>query len=301
MKALGILALLVVGACFGAPVQTHVQESRPAGRPSVPPSGQNEEWVASNLRCVAQLRAALEQRELTVEDLRKATDGDVRDDRLIGFGARRVFLAVGAWYTTAWIHILAAAPDEHGRSRIAELRIDQIGTPEVWPTLAPRLRAAWGREAREIERGLRVERKDEELLGELRAQVQRELGTPPPLDVPAGLLPAFELLSSPMEDLVLGRMYGEDGAPPPGREEMAALVAAGRFDLVRAVLRGMNPEGRAWAAHALLTHQRSGATLDVADVAAIEKLRALPLQLTCSRGCDVFSAPFTEALEKIDE
>jgi hypothetical protein len=66
--------------------------------------------------------------------------------------------------------------------------------------------------------------------------------------------------------------------PPPGRQETAALVAAGRFDLLRAVLRGLNPEGRAWAAHALLEHQKAGTKLDPADAAAIEKLRALPLK-----------------------
>jgi hypothetical protein len=43
-------------------------------------------------------------------------------------------------------------------------------------------------------------------------------------------------------------MYGEDGAPPPGRLEIEELVRARRLDLVRAALRGLNPEGRAWAA-----------------------------------------------------
>jgi hypothetical protein len=264
--------------------------------------GLNEEWVAADGKRIEQLQNALDRPVLTVEALRELVgSSDVRDDRLIGFGARRVFLAVSAGYTTTWIHILAAERDEHGRSRIAAIRLEQIGPPEPWAELRPRLRALWRRKVTEVERGFSVERIDDVLVRELRDRAAQALGRVEP-SAPAGeLAGAFDRLTSPFTDLVLGFMYGEDGAPPPGRLEIEELVKAQRLDLVRAALRGMNPEGRAWAAPCPPRAQESGGVLDASDESAIETLRKLPLQLTCSRGCMVWFENFDAALATLRE
>jgi hypothetical protein len=223
----------------------------------------NEDWLARDFARVGQIVAALHEKELTVDGLTKHIAGcDIREDREIDFGARRLVIAAYGGYTTAWLHVLAVAPGDDEESAVVELR-------------------------------------DEALARTLRAMVGNELGALERPDVPDELRAAFERLTSPFEDLVLGRYHGSDGGPPPGRPEVDALVASGRLDLVRAVLRGMNPEGRAWAAWALLERANRGAELDPADRTAIEKLRKLPIELVTCQGCTMATARFDDALRKI--
>ena len=259
----------------------------------------NEDWLRSDEKRIAQVRDALGRAELTVELLREiAGSSDVREDRAIGFGARRVRLSLYGGYTTIWVVILAEEPDEAGRSRVAALAFEQRGSPETWAAVAPRLREAWkGFPATgalgEHDGWLAYERRDADRIAELRARTEAALGTVPATEVPSELAPAFELLTSPYEQLVIGRNCSYTGAPPPGAVEIRAIVAAGRFDLVRLVLRGPNPEGRVWAAHALLER----GALDDADRRAIETLRALPLEIECCDGCEFEHASFDAALK----
>jgi hypothetical protein len=70
--------------------------------------------------------------------------------------------------------------------------------------------------------------------------------------VPPELKTAFTTLTSPWSDLTVGRGCGIVGTPPRGSAEIALLVEAQRFDLVRAVMRSANPEGRVYAASEIL-------------------------------------------------
>ena len=117
-----------------------------------------------------------------------------------------------------------------------------------------------------------------------RLRVRRERD----LDVDAALegeLDARRLLP----DVHLGRARA--------REARHALVAAGRFDLLRCVLRGPNAEARAYAAHALLERQLANAD----DSAAIETLARLPLPLTTCAGCEVYETDWEKALARLRE
>jgi len=66
---------------------------------------------------------------------------------------------------------------------------------------------------------------------------------------------------------------------------------------VRAALRGFNPEGRVYAAHALLEREE----IDPRDEAAISELRALSIDITICHGCLVTKTSFTRALDVLDE
>lgn len=261
----------------------------------------NPKWIAGDLERIDQLRAALAEPELDVAGLRKRLGScDVREDRLIGFGARRLMIAVYGGYTTSWLHVLAAAPDERGLSRIAEMRCDQTGSAEHWTEASALLRPRWSASVRDIEHGFRVEFNNPSISRAVRAAAERALGAIDEVKVPEELKAAFETLSSPLVDLVLGNQIGDDGAPPPGRLEVLALVEAGRFDLIRAALRGMNPEGRAWAVWALLERAKHGPVLEPLDEKAIARLRDLPLELVVSEGCTILGLRLDEALKHID-
>ncbi len=256
------------------------------------------EWLARDLRRIEEVRQVLGAAELTVEGLQRALGSpDVREDRDIGFGARRVCLAAYGGYTTVWLRVLAEAPADGGESRVAWLAVTQSGYVDSWGLVAAELRAAWARPVREEAQALAFERVEPERARALSKRTEEALGGSVAVDVPAEHARAFALLTSPCDDVIVGKAYSIDGGPPPGAEEIRALVEAGRLDLVRAVLRGLNPEGRAYAAHALL----AGGELEPRDEAAIDRLRALPVELTVCRGCLVTHVRLDGALAVLDE
>lgn len=255
-------------------------------------------WLARDLERIEQLRGALGASELTVEDIQRDLESpDVREDRDIGFGARRVCLAAYGGYTTVWVRILAEARIGEGESRVARLTVTQSGFADSWKLVAARLRAAWARPVRDDARSIEFEHEDSPLILALAKQTEAALGGREEVEVAVEHARAFELLTAPCEDVIVGQSYSIDGGPPPGAVEIRGMVDAGRFDLVRAVLRGFNPEGRAYAAHALLARGE----LDPADEAAIAKLRALPVELTISHGCLVSRVGFDRAIATLDE
>jgi hypothetical protein len=103
------------------------------------------------------------------------------------------------------------------------------------------------------------------------------------------------VLTSPLDDVVIGKHYGDGGGPPPGRREIEALSRAPDHELVRAVLRGLNPEGRLYAAWVL--RQRTDTHMLPVDENAIRTLLALPQLVHTSEGCEQFWRSPKDALE----
>jgi hypothetical protein len=91
-------------------------------------------------------------------------------------------------------------------------------------------------------------------------------------DTPAIVADAFWLLSSPAFENRLGEMCG---FAPSGLRAARSIASSRRFDLLRAALRGLNPEGRYYAALAL----RDLGEASVADEAAISRLPGLTSEL----------------------
>ena len=123
----------------------------------------------------------------------------------------------------------------------------------------------------------------------------RELGEARQESPPAEFEQAYRTLLDPLAELCVGTSVGDHGDPPPGRAESQALVAAGRFDLLRGVLRGPNAEARVYAAHALL--ERGAAHED--DVATIEVLSRLSLRVMTCGGCLVGEGDWEHALAQL--
>ena len=72
------------------------------------------------------------------------------------------------------------------------------------------------------------------------------------------------------------------------------MRSARRFDLLRNVLRGPNPEARVYALKAL---RETGAS--TSDRAAIEAVSALPLKIRACSGCDYSHGTIVEALKEL--
>lgn len=292
-----VRAWLLIGLGL-APLPTRTESVQ------APSSDARADWIESDLARVDQVLRALDAEDLDVATLTATLRGaDVREDRPIGFGARRLVLAVYGGYTTTWVHVLAAVAErEGGPSRIAACRFDQLASVELPKEARERLAERWGKRAVALERGFRAERRDADAGKRLRANVEKALGACVVPDAPERLRAAFERLTSPFEDHVLGRACGDGGDAPIARAEVDALLAADRVDLLRAALRGMNPEGRAWAAWALRKRSKtSGVALDASDRAAIETLRATKTEYEACSGCERERLGLDEALRRVDE
>jgi hypothetical protein len=97
-------------------------------------------------------------------------------------------------------------------------------------------------------------------------------GAEPAADTPAIVADAFWVLSSPAFENRLGEMCG---FVPFGLRAARTIAKSRRFDLLRAALRGLNPEGRYYAALAL----RDIGEATAADEAAIARLPGLASEL----------------------
>jgi len=129
----------------------------------------------------------------------------------------------------------------------------------------------------------------------VRATFDRRLGSLAPVQVPPDLAAAYAQLMSPQEELAVGTNCGEGGEPPAGAKEAQALRSARRFDLLRNVLRGPNPEARVYALKAL---EQTGTS--TGDRAAIEAVSTLPLKITTCTGCIYFHGTINEALKQLE-
>ena len=74
---------------------------------------------------------------------------------------------------------------------------------------------------------------------------------------------------------------------------ITALIEKERWDLIRNVLRGPNPEARIYAAEALL---RPNAPITAADRETIARIRSLPILISICRGCEVTEAQAADLL-----
>jgi hypothetical protein len=163
---------------------------------------------------------------------------------------------------------------------VGEMRLRCFSSGD-WPLVAPFDLDAFGA-AKPTANGLLYVFRDAALLAKARVDRVGDLGPLAPVVIPPELADAYDTLTSPLSPLDLGEACGEVGRPGRGHTETEALVQAGRFDLLRNVARSLNPEGRVFAARALLQHAQP---LLAEDVALLEKIRATTRQLRACQGC----------------
>lgn len=251
-----------------------------------------ERLLAADREQAARLGELLDARPPTLEELLSGLPAEPyqRESRELGFGAQRVTLDLRSGLTHTRLAVLVV-PGLAGRE-LARIRVDQAPhRPAEWERIEPDLEWAWeGSTALAIERrldehsgrpSLRVEHAEPALEAALQRVLQDELGPAPAPELPSELADAHRTMTDALAELPVGTTCGFIGSPTPGFLATELLVAAGRFDLLRSILRGPNPEARVFAAHALSEH----GTLDAADAAVIAKLAALGLKLQSCQGC----------------
>jgi hypothetical protein len=256
-----------------------------------------EDWVGLDIGAARRVVGALSETKLP-KFLEKLGSASTEEDRDIGFGARRLRLAVYGGYTTTWITVVSFD------GGVGPLEIDcHEGDTEVWAALRDRIKAEYkGQEPEMGDRGLRLRvgaRADPE---GFRKERNKVLGPPLAIDPHPSLEKAYLLLWSPTSDLVYGWMHGEGGDPPEGRDAVERILAHEQGEsLLDDILRGPNPEGRLYAAEALLRLEKKGRRLGEQVRKDIEWVRKSDVKVHVARGCEVSweaaAIPLKEMLE----
>ena len=257
-------------------------EIRPSAEPEDPgalPTGVNEDEVRDACRVLWLMRQALPPEgaeEQFVGRLRalQAVLGNVQKARMgwrmtdtyghggdLGFGIRRTSVDLMTPAGVACSFDFASH-----RERLLDVRIECSAARGI----APAARAALGPAFQPIPACAhcssfwRINYRWLDAWAAPRDAMSAALGRVPETPPPGTLSTAFERLTSPLERLIVWK-----GSEGHGYEDMEALVQAKRYDLLRQVLRGPNPEGRAYAALAL----RYAGALDASDRRTVDALR----------------------------
>ncbi|MCK6462054.1 MAG: hypothetical protein L6Q95_19400, partial [Planctomycetes bacterium] len=110
----------------------------------------DEEWVASDVAAARRVAGALSETKLPTF-LEKLGSASTEEDRDIGFGARRLRLAVYGGYTTTWVTVVS------WDGGVGPLEVSCHEEAEVWAGIRDRIKAEYkGHEPEVGDTGLRV-------------------------------------------------------------------------------------------------------------------------------------------------
>lgn len=116
--------------------------------------------------------------------------------------------------------------------------------------------------------------------------IDNYLGEKIPVKLDSSLVESYSLLMDPYSTYNYGEYCQPRGIKPSGRIAIEELINAKRFDLIKNVLRGYNPEGRAYAIEALVKyHSKNKTNLDEGDKQVIQKLIKSYLYVNTCKGC----------------
>jgi hypothetical protein len=220
------------------------------------------------------------------------------EDRDIGFGARRLRVALYGGYTTTFVTVVAWG------GKVGPLHVDcHEGDRENWMVLRHRIPTEYeGKGAVLGETGLTVVQGPRAGPDGFREERSRVLGPPLGVDPHPDLAEAYLALWSPLTAVVYGWSAGDGGDEPEGRKAIEKILAheSGR-PLLLDLLRGPNPESRLYAAEALLRRKAAGGSLSGGEGTAIEWIVKSDVPLRVARGCEMSWEPAAKPLAEMLE
>ena len=251
----------------------------------------NSEWIQKDIAIMNYLRKnlppQLPKALLLVSILNEGSKTDPRD---IGFGNERYNFTHGGGYVSCSIAVLAH------KDIIAAVRVDCI---DEHPAVQKIMMEVWGDNGIKKSYGLRYEFVCDDILKRMQDTVNNELGIFEPGKTPEEFKNEYSILIDPFTQYRFGHSCSYSGRPPKGRVAIRKLMDGQQIDLIRRSLRSLNPEGRVYAAEALIKLRRSGYSIVENDMEAIKKIRDSELFLSTCYGCKVYKEKARDILPSL--
>ena len=202
---------------------------------------------------------------------------DIRENREIGFGAKRVYLQNRGYWVTAI----------EFENRIVALNVRCPGSGPDAPAEVAIRNAIANAGLPNTEKNLcYYEFEDAARLNQLQSAINQQLGKIDEVTATSEIVKAHQRLTSPFSLLTVGTVCGYDATKPEGLVITESLVKAKQVDLLRSGLRSINPEGRVYAALGLLMlAEKNKNLLSTSDLETIEKIRSLTVVIESCSGC----------------
>ena len=251
------------------------------------------DWLAKDYRSIELISVLESPLPLTTQRIRDilGVESDHDEDDL-GFGASTFNITKGHGYTALYVEGFVF------RGTIGFYKLGIRASNESWPRIRERIIDLWkqnhGPDFHESETGLVHVETNDSVFRSYKSAVSAELGEMKRADVPDELNKAFDYLTSPIGSRAIGDSDGEIA--------IDALVQAKRFDLIDNVLRGFNPNGRVYAALALLKlSKKNELVLSPDTINTIAKVSNLDIPIWTVKGCLVSSRTAKEILTEPDD
>lgn len=238
----------------------------------------NPDWLKLDIAIAGRIREHLPPSADSAEKFLKSLGVEGVEVIDMGFGNKRHEGTIGGGYTSFNIKVLS-----RGKG-MAALRVNMYGFADT-PEARKALRESLGKMAEPYEYGLRYEYRDTGLLRDMRKAVESAIGEYAISD-PGESRGHYETLTDPFATNDVGDKCYYAGEVPDGRKAIDSLKAAGRWDLIRAAMRSVSPEGRVYAALALL-ELRGVMHIPKADDDAVNIIRGLDIDISVCNGCIV--------------
>ena len=261
--------------------------------------------IEADRRFAEELRRLFDSKELRLEQVREALKLEMprRREMDLGFDAKLTSFSASAGLGRGLVRVIVV------KTTTGEWITDMVvgfGCAVIFPdgrrpipAFKAAVRGAGLNPSEERETGFVFEWRDTVRKDEFNRRMQALLDGPVVLDGPPlseSLKNAVRLLDSPLlaDDSVFGVTCGSASGKLVGRQAIEDIVAAERWDVVRYLLRGLDPVGRLYAAQALMESGKA----TPGDLRAISTLRSQGTLIQYCGGCEIVKNTMAALLPK---
>ena len=142
---------------------------------------------------------------------------------------------------------------------------------------------------------------DEKIKSQFENEIAKDLGQINEIEINDDLKESYEILIDPMKNYDYGYSCYYGAIKPDGRKAIEKILEAKRFDLLKNIIRGFNPEGRAYGIEAFfIAYSKNKYIISKEDEDCIKKILKSNISINKCSGCDVFSSSYDEIFPSIN-
>lgn len=141
---------------------------------------------------------------------------------------------------------------------------------------------------------------DKKIKSQFEKNIADDLGEIHDFEVNEELRESYEILIDPLSHYEFGYSCYYETSKPDGRKAIEKILEAKRFDLLKDIIRGYNPEGRAYGIEALFKiNSENKSIISKEDKECIERILKSNIYINECSGCDVFPSSYEEIFPSI--